>query len=65
MLEVAWYRKHGTYPRQRIRRDADGVPYVIGDQAWHKAVPRCFEPIESAMTKDIASHVAALSAKVS
>ncbi len=35
-IGVQWYRSHGMYLSQRIKRDAGGVEYVIGDQSWNR-----------------------------
>lgn len=33
--QVAWYRKHGRYPEERIVKDARGIEFVIGDAVWN------------------------------
>lgn len=41
--QVAEYRRIGQYPDQRIKRDRDGVEYVIGDISWNRrGAPREF-----------------------
>src|SRR5688572_11553947 len=37
--ELAWYRKHGKYPDNRISQDDYGVEYVIGDFSWNRENP--------------------------
>jgi hypothetical protein len=46
-FEVAWYRVNGRYP-ERIKTDANGQPFVIGDQSWNQNHPdkvEYFEPL--------------------
>lgn len=59
-FEVAWYRANGRFPRQRIRRDAFGREYMIGDQSWNagragmereEVEPRLAQPIRVARLK--------------
>lgn len=47
--ELAWYRKNGKYPRERIIADGDGKLYVVGDWSWNLSNPDKTEFIESAM----------------
>lgn len=37
--EVFWYRNHGKYPKQRIRRGLHNAPYVVADFLWNKENP--------------------------
>jgi hypothetical protein len=34
--ELAWYRENGKHRRRRIRLDANGAEYVIGDWSWNR-----------------------------
>lgn len=49
--EVDWYLKHGKYPNTRITSTSDGLRFVIGDWAWHRAHPRHEEHIEDRMKR--------------
>lgn len=33
--ELTWYRHFGRFPSQRIVKDVNGEPYVIGDRSWN------------------------------
>lgn len=48
-VDVAWYRQHGKYPEDRIRRDSSGVEYVIGDWSWERKFPKRPEVIDRKM----------------
>lgn len=39
--EVLWYRKHGRFPNRRIKKDANGIEYVIGDFSWNLNIRQC------------------------
>ncbi len=42
--EVEWYSLNGKY-RNRIRKDNNGVQYVIGDWSWNRNhMPETIEP---------------------
>lgn len=47
--EVEWYRRHGKYPRERIVRNSEGEPYVIGDWSWNRQANRPYETVEAQM----------------
>lgn len=47
--EVEWYRRNGKYLRERIVRDSDGHPYVIGDWSWNRNPNNPYETIEPQM----------------
>lgn len=49
--EVAWYRRKGLYPQERIKNDADGNPYVVGDWCWNRGHPYHPEVIEPKMAR--------------
>lgn len=52
-LEVSWYRKNGKY-KSRIKKDALGREYVIGDLSWNGTTgSRPEEFIEHVMDFDI------------
>lgn len=35
--EVGWYLRHGRYIADRLKLDANGCPFVIGDWSWQRA----------------------------
>lgn len=35
-IELDWYRKNGKHKRRRIKEDANGNEYVVGDWSWNK-----------------------------
>lgn len=47
--ELAWYRKHGKYIRERIVADREGELFVIGDWSWERLHPNKAEYIEDRM----------------
>jgi hypothetical protein len=50
-LEVRWYRLHGNYPKERVRPDRQGRPYVVGDEGWNRLHPRLREYVEDLMPR--------------
>lgn len=64
-FEVAWYRKNGKHPKERIKLDSNGCQYVVGDFSWNRNTTRPQEYIEPDMmfafrNKDILTHNALL-----
>lgn len=44
--QVHWYRRFGRYP-VRVRCDAHGIEYVVGDWSWNRLYPDFRERIEN------------------
>ena len=47
--ELDWYKKHGKY-KERITKDANNNPYVIGDFSWNAGNKDRIEFVEPKMS---------------